>query len=139
MDGGRVRLLIGLETRQNGQEIAGFNGGGAVSGGRDLWAEEQGKVTSARRQLSALTGGAACQRLKGKKERGAGWPSRARLLGRCWAEAVRACGEKGWAGPGKLPILFFLTKQNLFFFKTLNKHKFCFKTPNEFKLVSKIL
>ena len=67
MDGGRVRLLIGLETRQNRQEIARFNGGGAVSGGRDLWAEEQGKVTSARRQLSALTGGARVSASEGKK------------------------------------------------------------------------
>ena len=45
------------EAGQGRKGIAGINCGGTISGGRDFWAEEEGKMTSRTRQPSVLTGG----------------------------------------------------------------------------------
>ena len=47
MGGGSTGLLIGLEVWRFWQEIIGIDYGGAISGGRDFWAEEEGRRTSA--------------------------------------------------------------------------------------------
>ena len=75
-----------LEAKQGRKGITGINCGGAISGGRDFWTEEEGKVTSRTRHPSVLTGGSRLSVAAEKKQKGAA------AVGFCWAG--RACAER---------------------------------------------
>ena len=63
----------------------------------------------------------------------------------CWLTRAGANGLAHLSGRlararrAKAACSNFFDKRFFLFFKTENKHKFCLKTPKEFKLVSKIL